>query len=687
MPNSFIFVQPASPNEKPDAATSLGSSVALTPSGSTSPSSFPSMRSRRIKLFGFTPTDQNDDGPSSQDESGVIPLNEPMTNVKLVASSSKLASRRPGAFKSNTDMPASSAMSGRTSSADDAYQPPSKTPMLRKKSGELVRPSLKQGDQSRSTSAVRARSAPATPISPKYVHFDTQLEHVKHFLAQQRPAAVSRNGSPTETETEDEPDAYPFPAMSATDANNLVLRLPNFPSTLDSSRDVLLEKLELSTDGKSLVGVVRVHNLSFEKWVAVRFTLDNWQTVSEVSAVHKESLGAQSDRFGFTIKLHDLLSRITERKMHLAIRYTVAGREIWDNNDGQNYRIEFAKRPLAMTVPASSAAPSFDASSTTKRQTWSVTNPRQADDRMADLRKGLDRLLAEDLDPESALAPKLKSTNDTSFSNRYTFGNSFKMYGGRPAFEEANTRNKAASPSYMSTLVNGMPTTVYSAASSTPTPTPTAASNEPTRTASPIQTRKQDMLPDFGTYRPRATPDDSTPTEPSSSSSAPWLKLNDFPRSALHERYHTHPVSSPSNGSTMHVLSPIPLGRFMNHRPTLHSPAHSPVDSPRNGSPVAGSPAMSPAASPAVSPGRSRSPELFSAPASIDDHPWSPASSVDTIMTASYSPESETTPSSSDTSVPDSPINEASYRPKDARDFSTFLDRVRGLVSLLSSRC
>ena len=46
-------------------------------------------------------------------------------------------------------------------------------------------------------------------------------------------------------------------------------------------RDVAVENMELV--GSTVEGV-RVRNLAFEKWLAVRFTLDKWQTTSEVTA-------------------------------------------------------------------------------------------------------------------------------------------------------------------------------------------------------------------------------------------------------------------------------------------------------------------------------------------------------------------------------------------------------------------
>ena len=53
-------------------------------------------------------------------------------------------------------------------------------------------------------------------------------------------------------------------------------------------RDVAVENSELV--GSMVEGVVRVRNLAFEKWIAVRFTLDKWQTTSEVNARYKEPL-------------------------------------------------------------------------------------------------------------------------------------------------------------------------------------------------------------------------------------------------------------------------------------------------------------------------------------------------------------------------------------------------------------
>ncbi|KAL1964431.1 hypothetical protein VTN77DRAFT_6989 [Rasamsonia byssochlamydoides] len=267
-----------------------------------------------------------------------------------------------------------------------------KPPMVRKKSGELVRPALRPASGRR-----RPSSMPGTPTYAKNVHFDTQLEHIKHFLQLDRPLAVSADTSPVETYRGD--SEYPFSSSdseggSKASAFEWELRLANFPKDT-TSRDhmpVRLERMFLSSDNKNLVGVVAVANLAFHKQVAARFTFDYWRTVSEVAAEYNHDVRRKHahdgyDRFNFTIKLADQ-ANLEAKTMFVCIRYNVSGREFWDNNASMNYQVDFAKKyknntpgkhsvpptngrhvqplPRSRSLPTSSAArprstpPSFD---------------------------------------------------------------------------------------------------------------------------------------------------------------------------------------------------------------------------------------------------------------------------------------------------------------------------------------
>jgi hypothetical protein len=242
-------------------------------------------------------------------------------------------------------------------------------PLLRKKSGEPLKSSLKakrtpaRGSLTVVTDPVvlsSSKSAPATPTH-KGVRFHAQLEQVKHFLAEQKPIAVSRDGSPTDTSGTD-PEFPPFIYGRDDDLTERALVMhhidvPTAPPLANDKRDIAVESVDLV--GTTIEGVVRVRNIAFEKWVAVRFTLDKWQTTSEVTARYKESLhDGMIDRFTFSIKLADALSRAEEKTIFLAVRYSVAGRDIWDNNGGRNYQVRIVReKPAKPTMVATEEKP------------------------------------------------------------------------------------------------------------------------------------------------------------------------------------------------------------------------------------------------------------------------------------------------------------------------------------------
>ncbi|ODH51747.1 hypothetical protein GX48_01989 [Paracoccidioides brasiliensis] len=220
-----------------------------------------------------------------------------------------------------------------------------KPSMVRKKSGELVRPALRPKR--------RPSSAPGTPMFSKAVHFDSQLEHIRHFLQVDKPLAVSAGSSPIETYDGD--NEFPFgnsddrpsqPNLFEWDA-----RIANFPVDQEARKHmpVRLERIFLSPGNKCLVGVVAVANISFQKHVVARFTSDYWKTTSEVIAeynndVRRKEANDGYDRFNFSIHLADM-GNLETKRMFICIRYNVNGLEFWDNNNTMNYHVDFCKNP------------------------------------------------------------------------------------------------------------------------------------------------------------------------------------------------------------------------------------------------------------------------------------------------------------------------------------------------------
>ena len=264
-----------------------------------------------------------------------------------------------------------------------------RTPLLpRKKSGEPLKSSLKakrtptRGSLTVITDPVSlsSRSAPATPAH-KGVRFHSQLEHIKLFLAEQKPLAVSRDGSPTDTSgTDSEFPPFIYARDDDLTERPLIMHridVPSAPPLATDSHDVAIENIDLV--GTTVEGTVRARNIAFEKWIAVRFTLDKWQTTSEVTARYKESTpNGTFDRFMFSIKLADVLSRAEEKTIFLAVRYSVAGREIWDNNSGRNYQVRVV-REKALKANKEAVVESRE-------------NSSRADD-IADLRRKLEQVV------------------------------------------------------------------------------------------------------------------------------------------------------------------------------------------------------------------------------------------------------------------------------------------------------
>ena len=222
-----------------------------------------------------------------------------------------------------------------------------KPSLIRKKSGELVRPALRPSSMRR-----RPSSMPGTPTYSKAVHFqDSSLEHVRHFLQIDRPIAVSAGSSPVDPY--DEETDFPFgddQSSTRSPPYDWEIRLTNFPQTTveRGALPVRTERVYLSPDTRILEGDVVVRNLAFHKLVVARFTLDYWKTTSEIVAeynndVRKKQAAPDCDLFTFRIKLEDQ-ANLENKTMFFCIRYSVNGQDYWDNNNSVNYQVDFSKK-------------------------------------------------------------------------------------------------------------------------------------------------------------------------------------------------------------------------------------------------------------------------------------------------------------------------------------------------------
>ena len=133
-----------------------------------------------------------------------------------------------------------------------------------------------------------------------------------------------------------------------------------------------------SADGKILSGSILVRNLAYEKRVSVRFTFDDWETVSETFASFHEDppdcmrlRQRQLDRFVFHIPLEQFVGTTPiGKELLFCIRYQVSRQEFWDNNHGSNYSVKFEQ-----LLPESDLS-TVKTESMVQMETLSKTSPR-----------------------------------------------------------------------------------------------------------------------------------------------------------------------------------------------------------------------------------------------------------------------------------------------------------------------
>lgn len=348
-----------------------------------------------------------------------------------------------------------------------------KPPLLRKKSGELVRPALRPSSARR-----RPSSMPGTPTYSKVVHFNESLEQVRHFSRSERPMAVSAGSSPVETYDDDSEYPFSYDDGYRSKVVEWEIRLSNFPTDTYERKTapVRVERIFLSSDHKTLVGTVAVANIAFHKAVVARFTLDYWKTTSEVTAdynhdVRKKLSNDGYDRFNFNIKLADQ-ANLESKTLLLCVRYSVNGQEFWDNNNSMNYQVDFVKKVQPKSKKSSGPSGAIPRS----RHSPPATRPRSMpagsfDDDFshsldARFQFGSGPFLGDSLNPTIRLKPKpkrgsiypdQKASNKPSahFSIRYDFGASLsaalsnaQTATGKPIAKTVQQNNavKPASP-------------------------------------------------------------------------------------------------------------------------------------------------------------------------------------------------------------------------------------------------
>lgn len=261
----------------------------------------------------------------------------------------------------------------------DSYD--DKPALLRKKSGELIKSSLKLPTLQRSNSLPNTKS----------VRFATRLEDIKFFHKTEKPTAVSNNSSPVQSPNVrptiwdwDDPlsgsssdDEGDFPAEEhwttvENDCAPVSSGALNF-SRFNTGRPVILESIKLNSFKTALIGFVYVRNICYQKKIIVRLTTDDWKSYVEIDSANYicsnnifkySDEQSNYDKFSFIIKLGSLCNFNQLLDIQFCIEYVAGPNVYWDNNDGKNYHLVLKNETTVPSQvakqPASSASLDLD---------------------------------------------------------------------------------------------------------------------------------------------------------------------------------------------------------------------------------------------------------------------------------------------------------------------------------------
>ncbi|KAJ2723970.1 hypothetical protein GGI07_002257 [Coemansia sp. Benny D115] len=414
--------------------------------------------------------------------------------------------------------------------AKPAYSPP---PIVRKDSGEIVRPCLRKrsatvSGTSNDLACERRSASPGASLrlglvrTPRFVHFGADLECVRWFLKAQSPKAVCEDAmldycSQSEDEAAQQMHCPVAPTLRLTP-----IRRPAPSFTVYEDAPVVLERVELaagsvrggstaahssssSSSSAALEGSVKVHNLAFEKSVIVRYSFDQWRSVHQVDATYSRSLlepQAASgrpgvDRFVFTMPVPPTIA--LPAVVALCVCYKAAGApEHWDNNGGANYLFRLCQPAVPAIVDHD-----VDAVPTRRRMTFGSPQPAPtfAAPTAADTRRYMAQSAAlfgssNSAQPATATATATASTlppsssmsqvNSNSSASRYHLRHSPPSMPALPLYQDvAWGGGSDFAASYMATGASSVATIPSDYLS--PYARPSSPLAAPVRTGSPIR--------------------------------------------------------------------------------------------------------------------------------------------------------------------------------------------------------
>ncbi|CAB4254344.1 similar to Saccharomyces cerevisiae YOR178C GAC1 Regulatory subunit for Glc7p type-1 protein phosphatase (PP1) [Maudiozyma barnettii] len=133
--------------------------------------------------------------------------------------------------------------------------------------------------------------------------------------------------------------------------SNLILT-NDFIKHFMHNQNIKIQSLKINNENK-LAGYLIVNNLSFEKYIEIKFTFNNWQNIHYVNASFNKIISPNYDQFKFVIDINSFKFFLNLKNLlindilniELCCRYDVKHETYYDNNNYNNYKMVL-KRPM-----------------------------------------------------------------------------------------------------------------------------------------------------------------------------------------------------------------------------------------------------------------------------------------------------------------------------------------------------
>lgn len=224
-------------------------------------------------------------------------------------------------------------------------------------------------------SLMRSKSLPSPS---KTVRFSHDLTKVKTFNESEKPSSISMENTPDSSPPTSPSSLHGETRKTFFDLNGYSFDRTSSPwytrntsSSEDEDEDDFIKKKKwvirclnfnlfrakfsiapvkltsITIENDSLIGLIQVDNLAFEKHVEVKFTIDNWKTIYIVNCSYSSSLGEKRDLFKFDLNLKNAFIIDSNNNpiscVELCVQY-IAGNNnnmiFYDNNSNQNYKFQ-----------------------------------------------------------------------------------------------------------------------------------------------------------------------------------------------------------------------------------------------------------------------------------------------------------------------------------------------------------